>query len=95
MTVNAVVSIDNTSWTDLHAGASIASGTALVCQLKSSIITAVLFVDATTEPTGTVDTAGGLETNGAKDVISTAPDAGEVTWARTRVGGINISVQDT
>lgn len=94
MTINAVVSIDNTDWTDLHAGASIASGTALVCQLKSSSNTAILFVDATTKPTGTVDTAGGLETNGAKDIVSTSPDVGEVTWARTRVDGINISVQD-
>lgn len=94
MTVNAVVSIDNTDWTDLHAGASIASGTALVCQIKSSTNAAVLFVDATTKPTGTVDTAGGLETNGAKDIVSTTPDTGEVTWARTRRNSVNISVQD-
>jgi len=94
MTTNAVVAVDNTDWVDLHAGASIAAGTALVCQIKSSINTSVLFVDATTKPTGTVDTAGGLETKGAKDTVSTSPDAGEVTWCRTRTDSVNISVQD-
>ncbi len=95
MTTNAIVAVDDTDWVDLHAGASIASGTSIVCQIKTTSDTNVVFVDQTTKPVGTVDTAGGLETLGAKETVTATPDTGEVTWCRTRKGSINVSVQDS
>ena len=95
MTTNAIVAVDASDWVDLHAGASIASGTSIICQIKTTSNTNVVFVDQITKPTGTVDTAGGLETIGAKETVTATPDTSEVTWCRTRKGPVNVSVQDS
>ena len=98
MTTNAIVATVPGDWVDLHAGAILATGTALTLQIKGQARTSVVFVDSTAKPTGDVDTAGGLETNGAFAVVSSSPMAGESTWARLRsdagVQSVNISVQD-
>lgn len=98
MTTNAIVATVAGDWVDLHAGASLPTGTALTIQIKTQGRTNVVFVDSTAKPTGDVDTAGGLETNGAFAVVNSSPMAGESTWARLRSDAgtetVNISVQD-